>query len=427
MTITSRPAHPADLHAARYPPGILPVSSRYPVSATRPTVSTGVHGDPRSSYAATGVRVDGIAPRNDRPRRVDSSTTPRLPSNSMLRSGPAPRTQQQAFSAAAFNTSRPRTYARSRSPQRHVLYARACGACFAFVLSVTGACANGPNLSTDYGQTARENYELAVAEFADRDWEEATTFADFVRVRFPFSRYAVESELLIARADFELGNYATSNDAFKQFAKLHPTHQHVRNGWVAYMASVSAYMGAPEDFFFLLPRHYQRDQSQLRVALQDLGYFFDHYPDSPMAAHAAKLRDDVQHKLLEHELYVAEFYLERDRPHAAIGRLEAAHKRYVGAGFDADILFMLGLTYLRMDEIELARNTFSELQTQHPAHHHGKQARIYLNHIYKVYGPADPHRTRPEYEPPTPKSPPRPKNAAARGSSPTPAATPTHR
>ncbi|TPV97016.1 MAG: outer membrane protein assembly factor BamD [Myxococcales bacterium FL481] len=275
---------------------------------------------------------------------------------------------------------------------------------------VASGCATAPDLAAQYGQTARENYELAEAEFKDRDWEEATTFADFVRVRFPFSRYAVEAELLVARADFELKNYTTAADAFKMFAKLHPTHKHVRNGWVSYMTAVCAVMAAPDDVIFL-PPHYQRDQSQLKVALDEIAYFFDHHPDSELAVHAAALRDDVQRRLLEHELYVAQFYLDRDRPYAAVGRLEAAHARFPGAGFDADILFMLGITYLRMDEVELARNTFSKLQVKHPQHHHGKQARIYLNHIYKTYGPADPSRPRPDYKPPRPKPPPRPKTA----------------
>ncbi|NJL34530.1 MAG: outer membrane protein assembly factor BamD, partial [Chloroflexaceae bacterium] len=67
--------------------------------------------------------------------------------------------------------------------------------------------------------------ELAVAEFGDRDWEEAIAYADFVRIRFPFSRYAVEAELLLARAEFELKNYVTAQDAFRQFLRLHPTHK----------------------------------------------------------------------------------------------------------------------------------------------------------------------------------------------------------
>lgn len=274
-------------------------------------------------------------------------------------------------------------------------------------------CANGPNLSADYGQTARENYELAVGEFDDKDWEESIAYADFVRIRFPFSRYAVEAELLIARAQFELREYVSAKDAFKQFQKLHPTHKHVRNGWTAYMVAVSAYMAGPEDFF-LMPPHYQRDQSMLQDALIELDYFFDHYAGSDLEPLARKLQGEVQRKLLEHELYVAEFYLDLDRPEAAIGRLEAAHRRYPGVGFDAEVLFLLGVTYLRMEEVELARSTFTELQTQHATHHHGKQAKLYLRHIFDNYGAADPNRVRPDRSRPVPVTPPQPKNLPGR-------------
>lgn len=278
-----------------------------------------------------------------------------------------------------------------------------------FALASSLACKSGPDLSADYAQTARENYELAIGEFSDKDWEEAIQYADFVRIRFPFSRYAVEAELLIARSEFEQGNYITAQDAFRQFAKLHPTHEHVRNGWANFMAAAAAYMGAPKGFF-LLPPDYQRDQSPLREALSELEYYFDHYGGTKTEGYAAELRDEVKRRLLEHELYVARFYLDRDRPEAAIGRLEAAHQRYPGIGLDAEVLFLLGLTYLRMEETELARSTFSELQSQHPTHHHGKQARIYLKYIYDEHGPADPSRARPDRTPPVPQAPKQPKN-----------------
>ncbi len=271
------------------------------------------------------------------------------------------------------------------------------------------ACKTGPDLSADYAQTARENYELALGEFSDEDWDESIQYADFVRIRFPFSRFAVEAELLVARSEFEQGNYLTSQDAFRQFAKLHPTHKHVRNGWVSYMAAVAAYMNGPQTFF-LFPPNYQRDQSRLREALIELEYFFDHYGDTPTSVNALALRDEINRRLLEHELYVARFYLDREKPEAAIGRLEAAHNRYPGIGLDAEVLFLLGITYLRMDEIELARSTFSELQSQHPTHHHGEQAGVYLRYIYDTYGPADPSRKRPDRSRPVPLPPPKPKN-----------------
>ncbi|MBX7081197.1 MAG: outer membrane protein assembly factor BamD [Nannocystaceae bacterium] len=271
------------------------------------------------------------------------------------------------------------------------------------------ACKTGPDLSADYAQTAEENFAMAQSEFEDRDFEEAIQYADFVRIRFPFSRYAVEAELLIARAEFEQGNHTTAMDAFKQFAKLHPTHEHVRNGWASFMAAASAYMNAPQKFFLLPPDH-MRDQSQLQDALIELEYYFDHYAGTVTERYAVKLRDEVRRRLLKHELYVANFYLSRDKPEAAIGRLETAHATYPGIGLDAEVLFLLGLTYLRMDEIELARSTFTELLTQHPKHHHGKQARIYLRYIRETYGPADPSRKRPDRSPPKPVPPPKPKN-----------------
>ena len=301
-----------------------------------------------------------------------------------------------------------RAPARLATPSR--LLRSVLSAACATALCLTLGCKTGPDLSADYAQTARENYELAIGEFADKDYDEAIQYADFVRIRFPFSRYAVQAELLIARAEFEQRNYLTAQDAFKQFAKLHPTHVHVRNGWVTFMAAASAYMNAPIQKFFLLPPASQLDQTPLRESLEELQDYFDHYAGTVTEKYAIELREEVLRRLLDHELYVARFYLDRDKPEAAIGRLEAAHARYPGVGLDAEVLFLLAVTYLRMDEIELARSTFTELQTQHPKHHHGQQARIYLKYIYDTFGPADPSRPRPDRTPPVPIPPPAPKN-----------------
>jgi len=277
------------------------------------------------------------------------------------------------------------------------------------LVSMSG-CKTGPDLSADYAQTARENYELATGEFSDKDWEESILYSDFVRIRFPFSRYAVEAELLIARAEFEQGNYLSAQDAFHRFAKLHPTHKHVRNGWASFMAAASAYMNAPQQRFFVLPPSAQLDQGPLKDALEELEQYFEQYSGSVTERYAVELRQLVLNRMLDHELYVARFYLDREKPEAAIGRLESAHIRYPGVGQTAEVLFLLGITYLRMEEIELARSTFSELQQKHAAHHHGKQARIYLKYIQDKHGPADPSRKRPDRSPPQPKRPEEPKN-----------------
>ena len=52
-------------------------------------------------------------------------------------------------------------------------------------LATAAACKTGPDLSTDYGQTARENFDLAIGEFEDRDWDEtvAGVRSSLARVR----------------------------------------------------------------------------------------------------------------------------------------------------------------------------------------------------------------------------------------------------
>lgn len=282
----------------------------------------------------------------------------------------------------------------------------------ACLLAASLGCAEGPSLSLNYASTAKDNFELARTEFRDDDFEEAIRYGEYVRVRFPFSRFAVESELIIARSRFGNREYLTAQDAFRQFARLHPTHPDVKNGWVAYMIAVSAFMAAPETNNVLLPAHYQRDQSMLEDALAALERFFDRYPASPRIAAGKRLQAEIQGRLLEHELYVARYYLERKQAEAAIGRLEAASKRYPGVGFDAEVLFLLGVTYLRVDEVELARDTFAELQQRHPEHGHGAQAKVYLQHIYDRFGPADPNRSRPDRSPPTPRKPTEPNTEA---------------
>ncbi len=279
----------------------------------------------------------------------------------------------------------------------------------ALALVLAPGCKKGPELSLNFGQTARENYELAITEFKTRDWEDAIKYADYVRSHFPFSRFAVEAELLIARSHFEAREYLSSRDSFKQFGRLHPTHRHVRNGWVAYMVAVSAYMAAPHSRSILLPRPFELDQSILEDALIEIDAFFDHHGNSKLAPLATKLQLKVQRELLDHELYVARFYLDRNNPEAAIGRLESASRRFPGVASDAGVMFLLGVTYLRVQEIELSRATFSELQSLHPTHHHGRQARVYLRWIYDKYGAADPNRARPDRSRPIPVTPPRPK------------------
>lgn len=257
------------------------------------------------------------------------------------------------------------------------------------VLAVTaGACASGDDGSgVTYSMTARQNYDKGIAELKDENYQEATRYFSFVRQKFPFSKYAVLAELALADTQFERENYQEAIDAYKSFVRLHPTHESVEDGYVAFRICESYVREMPGDFF-LIPPAYEKDQTAVRDAMRELADFIDKYPDSKHLSKAQNLRREVARRLIEHEVYVARFYLDRDQPKAAILRIEGALRRYPDSGREAELLLALGETELQMGNAKRAKASFERVIGQHGAGHHARRAQLFLDFIRRRFGDA---------------------------------------
>ena len=91
------------------------------------------------------------------------------------------------------------------------------------------------------------------------------------------------------------------------------------------------------------------------------------------------MQHDVLALLARHELYVADFYLLRDRPRATIGRLEHLLAEYDGSGLEPQALVLMGRTYLRMRECLHARDSFEDTIARFPESGFAVQAQRYLD------------------------------------------------
>src|SRR4051795_6027082 len=109
-------------------------------------------------------------------------------------------------------------------------------AAIVFAASVSIGCATSDEESKPvaYSLTAKQNYEKGLSELKDENYPEAQKYFQFVKQKYPFSKYAVLAELAIADAHFARGNYNDAIDAYKAFARLHPTHEKVEDGYVAF-------------------------------------------------------------------------------------------------------------------------------------------------------------------------------------------------
>jgi outer membrane protein assembly factor BamD len=264
---------------------------------------------------------------------------------------------------------------------------------FVAVFVVAGSVAGSTGCATSeeagkpitYSLTAKQNYEKGMAELKDENFPEAQKYFQFVKQKYPFSKYAVLAELALADAQFARGNYTEAIDSYKSFTRLHPTHEKVENGYVAFRIGESYFKDMPEDIW-LLPPSYEKDQSAVADALRELSDFARKFPDSKYLKQADELRRQVLQRLVDHEVYVARFYLRTEHPKAAALRLEGALRRYPGSGREPALLFALGETYLQMADPLRAKETFQRIVSEYAAAQDARRAELYLEFISKRYG-----------------------------------------
>jgi outer membrane protein assembly factor BamD len=277
----------------------------------------------------------------------------------------------------------PLTYHRFFMSRRfHQLIATAL---LAATLSVACAESDDETKPVTYSLTAKQNYEKGMAELKDENYAEAKKYFQFVKQKFPFSKYAVMAELAMADAQFAQGNYTEAIESYKSFARLHPTHEKVEDGYIAFKICEGYFRDMPEDVW-VMPPSFEKDQSAVNDAQRELNDFRKKFPVSPYAKKVDEMRKEVMKRLVDHEVYVARFYLKNDHPKAAAARLEGAIHRYPGSGREPELLTSLGETYLHMNDPLRAKETFTRVVSDYHDAPEARRAELYLEYIARRYG-----------------------------------------
>jgi len=259
---------------------------------------------------------------------------------------------------------------------------RALVAAALLVLVLAPACDSLTKVTrgVTYRRTAESNYKRVLAELKDESYPEAIKYFSFVKNKFPFSRFATLSELRIADAYHAQEKFLEAIDAYKLFIKFHPTHNEVTNGYVSYRIC-AGYMEQIPSNWFLVPPSHEKDQGATRDAMRELQAFRRTFKQSKHLPKVDALYRKCIRRLADHEIYVARFYLERDKPKATILRLEMLLKRYPDAGVDPEVMLLLGQTYMKLDEKKKARSTFAGLIKRYPNDSHSAKARLYMRYL----------------------------------------------
>jgi outer membrane protein assembly factor BamD len=129
--------------------------------------------------------------------------------------------------------------------------------------------------------------------------------------RYPFSPQAMLAELKAADCHYYQENYAEAKVLYQQFEERHPTNEAIP--YVMFQIGMCD---------FSRTDRIDRDTSGARDAIQSFSRLLRAYPNSPYTNEAKARIEAAREFLVNHEYYVAVFYLRTDRVDEAAHRLK---------------------------------------------------------------------------------------------------------
>lgn len=214
----------------------------------------------------------------------------------------------------------------------------------------------------DYSEKAKRDYDAAMDDFDAKNWESARQKLAEVKRNYGYSRYARLAELRLADADYEQDKFAEATAGYKAFVHDYPNDPEIP--YARYKVTMTQYDAVSSSF--LLPPLEERDLAYVNDAHASIRAFLNDYPNSENAPQLAYMQSVVTGLLARHELYVARFYLSRDKFPAAVARIEYSLRSYPNSGLEPEGLVMLAEVYLKTKERAKARTVLELVLTRYP-------------------------------------------------------------
>ncbi len=236
----------------------------------------------------------------------------------------------------------------------------------ALVALALAGCAGTPE-EIDLEQTELEFYETAQRSLRTGNYEMAIQRLQILEARFPFGRYAEQSQLEIIYAYYKSAQYESARSAADRFIRLHPQHPNVD---YAYYLRGMASFDEDQNFLarFLPIDTASRDLGAARDSFNDFAQLVRRFPDSQYAPDAQARMVYMRNLLARAEINVARYYIKRQAYVAAANRGRYVFEKFQGTPAVPDALAVMVEAYSLMDMEDLANEALLVLTTNYPDH-----------------------------------------------------------
>ncbi|MCM8855332.1 MAG: outer membrane protein assembly factor BamD [Candidatus Thiodiazotropha sp.] len=167
--------------------------------------------------------------------------------------------------------------------------------------------------------SASQFYSEAKTALMDGQYDEAIKNYNGLQARFPFGRYATQSQLDIIYAHYKNGEPDSAIAAADRFIKLNPQSPFV--DYAYFMKGLANYNRNQSIFTRILPTDpSERDAGAALDAFNDFAELVRRYPNSKYSADAHQRMLYLRNNLAKYQIHIAKYYMRRGAYLAAANR-----------------------------------------------------------------------------------------------------------
>jgi outer membrane protein assembly factor BamD len=202
------------------------------------------------------------------------------------------------------------------------------------------------------GWSANKLYAEAKTAMGEGAYDKAVKYFEKLEARYPYGRYAQQSQLEVAYAYYKQEEKASAIAACDRFIRLHPNHPNVD-----YAYYLKGLVNFNEDLGLLghvsMQDLTERDPKAAAESFAAFKALVNKFPESKYAQDSTQRMAYLVNALASHEVHVAQYYMRRGAYVAAANRAQAALKTYPDAPANEEALFILIKAYDALDMADL--------------------------------------------------------------------------
>ena len=233
------------------------------------------------------------------------------------------------------------------------------------LLLVTG-CGLLPEVQDETkGWSAQKLYSEAKNEMNDGNYSKAIKYFETLEARYPYGRYAQQSQLEEAYAYFKDNEPVSAIAACDRFIKLHPNHPNV--DYAYYLKGLANFnedlglLGAIADQDLS-----ERDPKAAKDSFEAFKELVTRFPKSKYAPDAAARMKYLVNTLAASDVHIARYYARRGAYVAAVNRAQIVLQEYPQTPATEEALAIMVQSYDAMGLNDLRDDTRRVLSKNYP-------------------------------------------------------------